>query len=449
MRQKILCLFICIFSNAWSDWRVVRIGTCPDGSSEEIEVGDGRNDGINRIYVASPGGHVYEWTYSGNSWNCETILSQATTIVTVGEGRSDGVNRVYAGTHFGSGNLTELSFSSGNWTTSSLEYANIHTLRIGDGRNDGTLRVYAGGGGRTKEWSWTGDDWTSLSIASFTCAHMGIGKGRNDGKNRLYLPDRYGQFYEYTWNGNSYDQEIINLPETNLTAAIVGQGRNDGKERIYVAGANGHLYEVTYTSKGWEVLDMTPSGPNRSRYSLRVGKTRKDGKFRVYATTQGVGVYEYSWNGSSYEDSLIVDATTGATACLAIGEGRNDDTVRIYVTSYRSGAIYEVTNTDPYIKVEENTKIKDYELKLLSPNPLASLVEICFVVGENSVPAKLRVYDITGSLITTLKKVNKPGTYWVKWNWMDESKNRLPSGIYFYRLEGKGFNLSKKIILLK
>ncbi len=100
---------------------------------------------------------------------------------------------------------------------------------------------------------------------------------------------------------------------------------------------------------------MTPSGPNKSHYSIIVGKIRSDGKKRIYATTQGGAMYEYSWNGSKYTDSVILDATTGATACLAIGDGRNDDTGRIYVSNYFEGIIYEVTHFEPWVDGTTNT----------------------------------------------------------------------------------------------
>jgi len=55
------------------------------------------------------------------------------------------------------------------------------------------------------------------------------------------------------------------------------------------------------------------------------------------------------------------------------------------------------------------------------------------------------IFDVLGREITTLVNEQlKPGTYEVTWD-----ASNFPSGVYFYRLETKGYSEAKKMILLK
>ncbi|MDI6840690.1 MAG: T9SS type A sorting domain-containing protein [bacterium] len=457
---SIAVILIAVFSYASAGWNRVKIGTCPTAGLEEIEVADGRNDGINRVYVVTRDGGIYEWTYAGGSWSCETVSyigSETFTPLAVGSGRNDGTNRVYTGEYLYSGDIIEATFSGGEWAREYVQTSigNVLCVKVGDGRNDGVSRLYVGGQFfGLYEYTRSGSNWSELVInSSIIGGTHDIADGRNDGIKRIYCPDRRGPLYEFSWNGTSYDEAVINLPQQWIVGVSVGQGRNDGINRIYAAVENGHLYEVTYAYSGWQVLDITPSGPNKSRYGIRIGKTKSEGKYLLYATQQGGDLREYSWNGSTYEDSVVIDAVTGATACLSIGIGRNDDTVRIYATNYSTRAIYEVTNTSPYYAVTEgNWGGSSYKLEQNYPNPFTQMTEIRFQItnGVSKIPVSVRIYDMAGRLVKTLidKKWNT-GVYKIIWNGEDKLGNRVAAGIYFYRLETGKSIISKKLVVLR
>ncbi len=83
------------------------------------------------------------------------------------------------------------------------------------------------------------------------------------------------------------------------------------------------------------------------------------------------------------------------------------------------------------------------------PNPFNPSTTIRYSIPSQSV-VKLKVFDLLGKEIVTL--VNEPqnaGTYQVEWNGRDMVGSAVPSGVYFYRLEGSGFAASKKLVLLK
>jgi hypothetical protein len=348
--------------------------------------------------------------------------------------------KVYSGYHFGSGILGECEFVNNGWQVSNIMTLNIHSIRMGNAREGDTIRMYVGGGSGLYEFTYREGQWDYFPIQTgFTCAHMWLGKVRGD-KTRIYAPNKFGKLYEFEWLGSDYKGEILPIDLSYLTAVVVGEGRNDGVERIYVAVRGGHLYEVSYTQDEWEVVDMTPTGPSASRYSLRVAKTQADKKFRVYAATQNYGLYEYTWNGSKYEGQQLLDATTGATACIGIGEGRNDDTVRIYATTFTNGKIYELTNPTPFVKIEEEER-KWGSLRIF-PNPVVGGGgEVVFKIGKNEVK-QVKIYNLLGEEVKTVV-TNSRGE--AIWNLRDNYGERVGCGIYFCKVGGVG-NVGKLLI---
>ena len=99
---------------------------------------------------------------------------------------------------------------------------------------------------------------------------------------------------------------------------------------------------------------------------------------------------------------------------------------------------------------EEQTEALDipdeYRLSQNYPNPFNPSTMINF-----SVPAEgrvaLRVYDVTGGLVTTLlDEIKSAGNYEVEF---DAGKARLSSGVYFYQMEAGKTRLTRKMVVLK
>ena len=78
------------------------------------------------------------------------------------------------------------------------------------------------------------------------------------------------------------------------------------------------------------------------------------------------------------------------------------------------------------------------------PNPFNPSTNIEFEINENSL-VSLRVYDILGNAVANLINEEKhPGRYSVRFN-----RDRLSSGVYFYKLTAGGKTQVKKMILLQ
>jgi len=84
------------------------------------------------------------------------------------------------------------------------------------------------------------------------------------------------------------------------------------------------------------------------------------------------------------------------------------------------------------------------------PNPFNPTTTIEFTLRERS-HVTLRVYNVAGQLIATLvDAVRAPGVmHRVEWDGHNAAGQSVASGVYFYRLQTKGFTKTKKMVLLK
>ncbi len=104
------------------------------------------------------------------------------------------------------------------------------------------------------------------------------------------------------------------------------------------------------------------------------------------------------------------------------------------------------------IKSRNNLAPLDFELKQNYPNPFNPTTTIeysvpDFVKMNEAAPrlVELKIYDVLGREVrTVVSKIQKPGNYSVQFD-----ADKLPSGIYFYKLKAGSFTAVKKMILLK
>lgn len=78
------------------------------------------------------------------------------------------------------------------------------------------------------------------------------------------------------------------------------------------------------------------------------------------------------------------------------------------------------------------------------PNPFHAATTLAFRLERDS-PVKLTVYDLVGKTVAILKRGMIPkGMHTIIWN-----AAGLPNGVYFYKLEAAGFQMTKKMILVR
>jgi hypothetical protein len=448
---KLLLPVILLVGLCHADWTRDTIGTY--SRYYEAKIGDGRNDGVQRLYCCCYNGHMVEWSYDGNDWtmvDCGTSPPSADSRLIsmwIGDGRGDGLNRLYSAC--ADGNIYEFSYEGGVWVMSSIGTPGVFYAgqAIGQPRNDDTNRVCAGGWNTpVREYTWNGASWDALNITAGNryIWPLDIAQGRNDGVYRIYAPDWY-QYYlhEYSWNGAGYDEANLAAPQP-LVKAVVGPGRNDGMNRVYAAGKFGHIHEYSYDGGNWQRIDIHPTAPLRSRYGLCFGRARSDNAERLYSAAQGGDIREHSWDGSIWVDSVI-DAISGATVDIAVGRGRNDDTVRVYVTS-AYGLVFEFTNSSPNTGVVSITEEPCRTSLIIQPNPFTAQSSITYDLPRGG-RIRLTLHNGLGMEVCRLVDGFQPaGIHTVQWGATDEYGLRLSDGVYFCRLMIDGAESVEKII---
>ena len=101
--------------------------------------------------------------------------------------------------------------------------------------------------------------------------------------------------------------------------------------------------------------------------------------------------------------------------------------------------------------IEDDQEISPSEFYLYQniPNPVVSGTYIEYALPK-ATKITLKVYDVMGRAIRTLVTGSQnPGIYKIYWDCRDNSGNEVASGIYFYRMEAKGFRSTKKMIVLR
>ena len=117
-------------------------------------------------------------------------------------------------------------------------------------------------------------------------------------------------------------------------------------------------------------------------------------------------------------------------------------------------SIIDLNLTD--VKKNEPPVVEDYKLYQNYPNPFNPTTKIKYTIAtspsfpllskERDVRVRLKVYDVLGNEVAILvDEYKQAGSYEVKFD-----ADKLPGGIYFYRLQtGNGFTTTKKLVLLK
>ena len=102
----------------------------------------------------------------------------------------------------------------------------------------------------------------------------------------------------------------------------------------------------------------------------------------------------------------------------------------------------------PMMSINENLPTQ-FSLKQNYPNPFNPTTTIEYSLARDTF-VDLAIYDVAGRKVKTLVNKNQSqGTHYSEWKGMNETENRVPSGIYFIKIRTGDFSQSRKMILLK
>jgi hypothetical protein len=111
-----------------------------------------------------------------------------------------------------------------------------------------------------------------------------------------------------------------------------------------------------------------------------------------------------------------------------------------------SNAASPETSTD----VSAPTLPTEFALYQNVPNPFNPTTVISYDVPEGGGRVTLRIYDVAGRLVRTLVNgVETPGEKRVTWNGQNDHGSRVATGVYLYFMTAPGFEMTKKMVLLR
>ena len=175
-------------------------------------------------------------------------------------------------------------------------------------------------------------------------------------------------------------------------------------------------------------------------------------------TISSINDFDWSITDESGFQTLIDDdmATFGADNFMGtLVEGQElDHVMGIFNYSYGTYKVQirDVLDLGQTVGIDDDVQVNPYDYALHDnfPNPFNPETQIRFSIGSQE-NVKLIVYDVVGRQVRTLIKGNAydPGFHVVNWNGLDDQGQKVPSGLYIYRIKAGSFIADKKMLLVK
>ena len=272
------------------------------------------------------------------------------------------------------------------------------------------------------------------------------------------LQDGTGQ-----WNGLIFDtDEIVQLTrgdDVSITGLITESAIGD--EFGYELDGNTRLINASVTINSSGNDSPTPLVTSCEDLSQTADEVESYEGVLVKlnnVTVSAVNQYDWAITDASGFEALIDDdmATMEADNMMStLAEGQELEYVMgVFNFSYGTYKVQirDVNDLGSMGGVNNDVEINPYAYALYDnfPNPFNPETQIRFSIGgqEN---VKLVIYDMMGRQVRTLINGDSfsAGFHVVNWNGFDTKGQRVPSGMYIYRIKAGDFISDKKMLLVK
>ena len=174
-------------------------------------------------------------------------------------------------------------------------------------------------------------------------------------------------------------------------------------------------------------------------------------------TVSAVNDFDWSITDETGFEALIDDDMASFEADNFMGtlvEGQGLDHV-MGIFNYSFGTykvqIRDVADLGQTVAVDD-VQVNPYEYALHDnfPNPFNPETQIRFSIGSQE-DVKLIIYDVVGRQVRTLVNGSSfsPGFHVANWDGLDDKGQKVPSGLYIYRIKAGSFIADKKMLLVK
>ena len=250
----------------------------------------------------------------------------------------------------------------------------------------------------------------------------------------------YSDYCSSTLWALTYDGSNPATNETLLTvpASVVSFGVDESRELYIVTQYPNAIYKFTPAEILFAPANFiaTAIAPDKVQLTWEDNNETELG-FKIERKTDQAGMYalldSVEQNVTDYSDQSVQENTVYYYRIYAF----NDRIISEY--SQEDSALTPNTTG-----VNNSSIPLSYNLEQNYPNPFNPTTKISWQSPVSSLQT-LKIYDVLGNEVATLVNEEKPaGTYEVEFN-----GSRLPSGVYFYKLQAGSFSETKKLLLLK
>lgn len=296
------------------------------------------------------------------------------------------------------------------------------------GRSDGRIRIYTNTGSDdapvfdTGTFLQVGAPGSKVDIDVGSRATPDVVDWNSDGRKDLVVGGLSGKLLVYLNEGTDTEPDFLAYFAVQDTAGdlIVPTSRSsphvmdfdlDGKKDFITGNTSGQL--LFYHNVG------TNEAPTFSGYAaVEAGGVPID-----LPGTARSRPFVCEWNHDGFPDVLI---------------GYGDGLVRLYtgIEHYHTGA--------PELDLESAAV-----LLTPRPNPAPGRSVIAFELSYEQA-VRVTVYDVSGRGVVRLAdRVYGPGRHEVEWSGTDDRGRKLPSGVYFLRMETASSEQTRRLVLLR
>ncbi|MEW6516242.1 MAG: hypothetical protein AB1439_04970 [candidate division FCPU426 bacterium] len=346
---SLLVLLVLSAAPAFATWQINTVWSESD-SAMDLTLGSGRNDGITRLYAANNNTYMYEYTWNGSGWTRvqfgHTLGTEWAYLgVTVGQPTNWAGQILFTGNENNS--ACSFRYNGASFVETNLTRSDVcQKTDIGPGRNTSTIYGYvACEDNNLYEYYYNGSAWnapTTVGSTGTLGAHaVAVGLGRSTDSNYyVYGGGADGRLYEFRYNGAPYVRTQIVNTGAQINDIVIEAGRNGSATRyVYCGNNNGQIWESGY-SGSWVSSSITASSIG-AVFALALGDGRNDGTVRLYAATANNAVYEMTWNGVCWGTPVNCGSPSANDIySLALGTGRDTSTPYLYAGS-GDGTVYE------------------------------------------------------------------------------------------------------------
>jgi hypothetical protein len=243
-----------------------------------------------------------------------------------------------------------------------------------------------------------------------------------------------------------FDLGSSGLNQLSILEDVNGDGLNDilvcsfASTFYCVSGADGSiLWSVPVGNFSWSaqaIADITGDG-----HQDVVMACRNDNLY-VLNGMDGAIELQYPMNSGVLQ---------GATLAYTMPDMDNNNSYEILAAADNGKVVALSGGTAVGVGIEDDQPAvpAQFSLKQNYPNPFNPTTYIGFQIADRGF-TELKIYDVLGREIKTLMSQElSPGDYKLEWDGTNQTRQRVSSGIYFYRLVSGEFSQIRKMILMR